>query len=270
MERLEDQEVLARLAGWEADDRVWSLPEVQVATGLDKTGISRLWRLCRLYYSGTLPLAAWPPTVGDRQIALPTRLEVVVTWWPPHEAVLPFPDQWGPGSRPSWFASTIWMWMLKVGRMDLDGALVDQSHRKSRPVFLPGSRRVPVDVDPAVLAAVEDRELVDAGEVAVMVGLSAEELDELVQMTVFYALGCPEWPPPWRKQVRLPENPPEQGWDVEQDAWYTDPRVLPPPVRIDVDPAMDADARYVPRWRRGRIVLWALRVDRLTLKHISS
>lgn len=112
--RLEDID-FDRLEALQADDKLWTVTQVADALGLSLCRTRQLPRQTTdwLQYGQ----GQWPPRPHTYS-SHPQPVEV--TWLPPHQAMLPLPDDTST-ENPRWRAGTIRTWAMQTGRMSPDG-----------------------------------------------------------------------------------------------------------------------------------------------------
>ncbi|WP_284740254.1 hypothetical protein [Amycolatopsis sp. RTGN1] len=106
---------LDRMKALAADDKLWTIAQVAEGLGLSLRRTRQLWRQMTdwLQYGQGI----WPPR-PDTYLTDPHPVQL--EWFPPHQTLLPLPDDDATG-QPRWRAGTIRMWAMQTGRMNPDG-----------------------------------------------------------------------------------------------------------------------------------------------------
>ncbi|MBE8523101.1 hypothetical protein ILP97_37375 [Amycolatopsis sp. H6(2020)] len=106
---------LDRMKALAADDELWTIAQVAEGLGLSLRRTRQLWRQMTdwLQYGQGI----WPPR-PDTYLTDPHPVQL--EWFPPHQTLLPSPDDDATG-QPRWRAGTIRRWAIQTGRMNPDG-----------------------------------------------------------------------------------------------------------------------------------------------------
>lgn len=259
---------LEQLHQLRSDRRLWTLTDVQTALHLsDRGAVLKLWRTtCNYLYGGH---REWPPR-GD---VLTKRLPDAETpaediWWPPYAQLLPPPDLPGNRAQPRWYAGTIMMWAVQVGRLRLpDLTPVKMVPRGGRDKTAAPPDLSDIDLD-QLEALVDDDNLWTIQDIEGYFGVTQETAQRWARATRNrFSRGITTWPPSAEEARNITSNPGGTGLSW----WPSHQRLLPPPKGTDSGgrPRFygSGAARYWSEdrflWRAGDVKKWALEVGRL-------